>query len=65
MGGWRLSSKADVIALGPGPGGHPETVEFVRRLASQTRLPLILDADGINAFAGKSSQSPEKAERSF
>jgi NAD(P)H-hydrate epimerase len=43
----------DVIALGPGLGGHPETVEFVRRLASQTRLPLILDADGINAFAGK------------
>jgi ADP-dependent NAD(P)H-hydrate dehydratase / NAD(P)H-hydrate epimerase len=43
----------DVIALGPGLGGHLETVEFVRRLVSQTRLPLILDADGINAFAGK------------
>jgi NAD(P)H-hydrate epimerase len=43
----------NVIALGPGLGGHPETVEFVRRFVSQTRLPLILDADGINAFAGK------------
>jgi len=43
----------DVVALGPGLGGHPETVEFVRRFVSESRLPLILDADGINAFAGK------------
>ena len=43
----------DVIALGPGLGGHRETVDFVRRFVSQSRLPLVLDADGINAFAGK------------
>jgi len=43
----------DVIALGPGLGTHPETVEFVRRLLQETNLPLILDADGINAFSGK------------
>jgi len=48
-----LLQAKDVIALGPGLGGHPETVEFVRRLVFQTRLPLILDADGINAFAGR------------
>lgn len=40
----------DVLALGPGLGRHAETVEFVRRLVSQTSLPLVLDADGINAF---------------
>jgi ADP-dependent NAD(P)H-hydrate dehydratase / NAD(P)H-hydrate epimerase len=43
----------DVVALGPGLGTHPETVEFVRRLLQETSLPLILDADGINAFSGK------------
>jgi NAD(P)H-hydrate epimerase len=43
----------DVVAVGPGLGTHPETVEFVRRLLQETNLPLILDADGINAFSGK------------
>jgi ADP-dependent NAD(P)H-hydrate dehydratase / NAD(P)H-hydrate epimerase len=41
----------DVLALGPGLGRHPETVEFVRRLVSQSSLPLVLDADGINALS--------------
>lgn len=48
----RLLEGKDVLALGPGLGTHPETVEFVRRLALQTRIPAILDADAINAFAG-------------
>ena len=43
----------DVVALGPGLGSHRETVEFVRRWVAQYQLPLILDADGINAFSGK------------
>jgi len=42
----------DVLALGPGLGTNAETMEFVRRLVSETRLPLVLDADGINAFSG-------------
>jgi ADP-dependent NAD(P)H-hydrate dehydratase / NAD(P)H-hydrate epimerase len=45
----------DVVAVGPGLGTHLETVEFVQRLLRETRLPLVLDADGINAFAGKAS----------
>jgi len=52
----------DVLALGPGLGTNPETVEFVRRLVSETRLPLVLDADGINAFAG-SSETIQGARR--
>ncbi|HVN81484.1 MAG TPA: NAD(P)H-hydrate dehydratase [Terriglobia bacterium] len=43
----------DVVAVGPGLGTHVETVEFVRRFVKESRLPLVLDADGINAFAGK------------
>jgi NAD(P)H-hydrate epimerase len=44
----------DVLAIGPGLGGHPETVEFVRRLLSETKIPAVVDADGLNAFVGKS-----------
>ena len=42
----------DVLALGPGIGTDPETKDFVRRLLKETTLPVVLDADGINAFAG-------------
>ena len=41
-----------VIALGPGISTHPETVEFVQQVVSENKeVPLILDADGLNAFA--------------
>lgn len=42
----------DVLAIGPGLGRHAETTEFVRRLVSGTRMPVVLDADGIHAFVG-------------
>ncbi|MEZ5318634.1 MAG: NAD(P)H-hydrate dehydratase [Vicinamibacterales bacterium] len=47
-----LSFKADVIALGPGLGRARSTEAFVRRLVAGTRLPLVVDADGLNAFEG-------------
>jgi NAD(P)H-hydrate epimerase len=42
----------DVLVLGPGLSTHPETSEFVRWLVGQLRVPLVLDADGLNAFTG-------------
>ncbi len=48
----RIEENKDVLALGPGLGLHPETQDFIRKVALQTELPLILDADGLNAFAG-------------
>jgi len=48
-----LLEKKDALAVGPGLGGHAETVEFVRRLVEETTLPVVLDADGINAFVGQ------------
>jgi NAD(P)H-hydrate epimerase len=48
----RLEENKNVLALGPGLGLHSDTQEFIRKLALQTELPLILDADGLNAFAG-------------
>jgi hydroxyethylthiazole kinase-like uncharacterized protein yjeF len=41
-----------VLALGPGLGNEPDVVAFIREAALAAELPLVLDADGINAFAG-------------
>ncbi len=43
-----------VLAVGPGIGREPETAEFVRELICQTKLPAVIDADGLNAFEGRS-----------
>ena len=42
-----------LLAVGPGIGTHKETQKLVTSLIRQTELPVILDADGLNAFAGR------------
>jgi hydroxyethylthiazole kinase-like uncharacterized protein yjeF len=42
----------DAVALGPGLSRHPETEAFARQMVRESPLPLVLDADGLNAFAG-------------
>jgi NAD(P)H-hydrate epimerase len=42
-----------VLALGPGLGTEQETTEFVRHVVANVKVPIVLDADGLNAFAGK------------
>ncbi|MBV9807119.1 MAG: NAD(P)H-hydrate dehydratase [Solirubrobacterales bacterium] len=44
--------RADALVLGPGLGRTPGALEFARQLAHDARLPLLLDADGLNAHAG-------------
>lgn len=44
---------ADVVAVGPGLGTAAETVEYVRRIVSEVKVPVVLDADGLNAFAAE------------
>jgi NAD(P)H-hydrate epimerase len=41
---------ADALAVGPGLGRAKPTVELVRQLVREVDLPLVLDADGVNAF---------------
>jgi hydroxyethylthiazole kinase-like uncharacterized protein yjeF len=41
-----------VLAVGPGLGRHPETMELVREVVNRYDMPIVLDADGLNAFAG-------------
>ena len=45
-----------VLAVGPGISRHPETSEFVRSLVTKCKTPLVLDADGLNAFEGRAGE---------
>ena len=47
-----LVATKDVLAVGPGMGTHPETVEAVERMVEEFRKPMVIDADGLNALAG-------------
>ena len=44
--------RADALVLGPGLGRAPETQRLTRELARSAPVPLLLDADGLNAHAG-------------
>lgn len=48
-----LDMPADVIAVGPGLGQDPSTAAFVHGLVERAGVPLVLDADALNAFAGE------------
>jgi NAD(P)H-hydrate epimerase len=48
-----LAKQKTLLAVGPGLGTHQETQRFVRSLVQRAEQPLILDADGLNAFAGR------------
>lgn len=52
----RMMEGKTVLALGPGLSRHPETTAFVHAFVARTVAPLVLDADGLNAFA----DCPEK-----
>src|SRR5687767_10214406 len=43
---------ADVIAVGPGIGRDPATVAFVHGLLERAGVPIVIDADALNAFSG-------------
>jgi hydroxyethylthiazole kinase-like uncharacterized protein yjeF len=47
-----LDMARDVIAIGPGLGQASATREFIRQLVDRATMPLVIDADGLNAFAG-------------
>jgi NAD(P)H-hydrate epimerase len=48
-----LEFEADVIALGPGLGQDPSTAALVHGIVERAGVPIVLDADGLNAFAGE------------
>ncbi|MDH3284043.1 MAG: NAD(P)H-hydrate dehydratase [Acidobacteriota bacterium] len=48
-----LLAQRDVLALGPGVGGSASAAAAVRALVERSVVPVVLDADGLNAFAGE------------
>ena len=48
-----LLERKTVIALGPGLGQEPQTVEFVTGLMRETNLPMVIDADALNIFSNR------------
>jgi hydroxyethylthiazole kinase-like uncharacterized protein yjeF len=48
-----LAKGKSVIAIGPGISRDPQTAELVRNLVGRVELPIVLDADGLNAFEGR------------
>jgi hydroxyethylthiazole kinase-like uncharacterized protein yjeF len=46
--------RISVVALGPGLSTRAEASEFARELVARTKLPMVIDADALNAFDGRS-----------
>lgn len=56
----RIQEGKTVLAVGPGLGVHAETQDFIRSIVKSTHKPVILDADGLNAFAGCAEELRER-----
>jgi NAD(P)H-hydrate epimerase len=48
-----LLEKMTVVALGPGLSQKGDAKEFARSIVAKTTVPMVLDADGLNAFANQ------------
>jgi hydroxyethylthiazole kinase-like uncharacterized protein yjeF len=56
----RIREGKDVLAIGPGLGQNEETQQVIRSLVRGTYKPVILDADGLNAFAGRAEELSQR-----
>ena len=48
-----LADRAGALVLGPGLGRDEGALEFAREVARAVAVPLLVDADGLNAHAGR------------
>ena len=51
-----LAKGKTVVAVGPGISRDTQTAELVRTLVARLQLPMVVDADGLNAFEGRTSE---------
>ena len=51
-----LAKGKSVLGIGPGISRVPETSELVRTLVAKCDIPIVLDADGLNAFEGLTNE---------
>jgi ADP-dependent NAD(P)H-hydrate dehydratase / NAD(P)H-hydrate epimerase len=57
----RLLKGKRALAIGPGLSTQDETQDFVRRVVNDRSVPIVLDADGLNAFAGRAPELKKSA----
>ncbi len=50
-----LMEKITVVAVGPGLSTEGDASAFARQVVEKTTVPVVIDADALNAFAGKTS----------
>jgi ADP-dependent NAD(P)H-hydrate dehydratase / NAD(P)H-hydrate epimerase len=61
---WKKIEKGmTVLAVGPGLGMEEETQRAIRAMVVGTELPIILDADGLNAFDGHAGELRERKSK--
>ncbi len=51
-----LAKGKTVLALGPGISRDAQTADLVRSLVARLHLPMVVDADGLNAFEGRNTE---------
>ena len=56
----KLLKGIKVVAIGPGLGTEGEASEFARALVERATLPMVIDADALNAFAGKTDLAAQR-----
>jgi NAD(P)H-hydrate epimerase len=56
-----MAERAGVVVLGPGLGRDDGAAEFARGVARNVDAPLLVDADGLNAHAGRLELFAERA----
>jgi hydroxyethylthiazole kinase-like uncharacterized protein yjeF len=52
----QVARDKSVLAIGPGLSTNHETQQFIRTVLQKVSFPVILDADGLNAFAGQADE---------
>jgi NAD(P)H-hydrate epimerase len=55
-----MLGQAGSMAIGPGMTADERTAGWVRELVREAEVPVVLDADGLNAFAGRAAELADR-----
>lgn len=56
----QVLGEADAVAIGPGMTTDEETAAWIREIVRSSEIPVVLDADGLNAFGGRADEIAER-----